>query len=187
MPNFIDKDDISEDVVDAAREARFLEMLELAYHDLYSVGLAVVGNRHDADDVIQEVCVVIWRKFDEFEEGTNFKKWATSVTFNVAKTVARNRRRRQGFGLSDHALSRVAQMTSSGSELYELQCEILEECLERLPPPERNFLSICYRDSFSPLKYAREQGISVETIHTRLKRLRRRLSDCMTRRLGRTD
>lgn len=170
-----------------SRESDFLRQLELAYHDLYGTGLTIMGNRDDADDVMQEVCIILWQKFDEFEEGTNFKKWAYTVTFNVAKAFARKRRRRRGFRLNDDALMKVAQVKSSGSELFELQRELLRECLDKLPENDRTFLSGCYRNSASLINYAREVRMPVETIYTKLKRLRRRLAECVTRGMGREE
>jgi len=176
-----------DDLADSARESEFLRLLEATYHDLYTTGLTIVGNRHDADDVMQEICVILWQKFDEFEEGTSFKKWASTVAFNVAKAFARKQRRRKGFGLSDYALMKVAQVKTSGSELFELQCEVLRECLGKLPERDRGFIAACYRNSTSLTEYAREARMSVETIYSKLKRLRRRLGECAARQLGKED
>ena len=33
------------------------------------------------DDVIQETLLVLWRKFDAFEEGTNFDAWAAKIAY----------------------------------------------------------------------------------------------------------
>ncbi|WP_437228924.1 sigma-70 family RNA polymerase sigma factor [Planctomicrobium sp. SH661] len=187
MSKFILDKDFCAGAVDSSRESDFLRQLALAYHEIYATGLTIVGNRDDADDVIQEVCVVLWQRYDEFDPDTNFRKWAYTVTFNVAKAYARKRRRNRGFGLSDYALMKVAQMKTGGSELFELQCEVLRECMEKLPDQDREFLSSCYRNSVSLTAYARELGRSVETIYTKLKRLRRRLSECVARSLGKGD
>jgi len=173
--------------VEPSRETDFLRQLQSAYHELYATGLAIVGNRSDADDIIQETCVVLWEKFDEFEPGTHFKKWASAVVRNVAKRFAQKRRRQNGFGLSDLTLQRIAQGKTGGNELFELQCEILRECLGKLPEADREFLFDCYRHSSTLTTYAREQGRSVETIYTKLKRLRKRLGDCLARGLGRGE
>lgn len=173
--------------VESARESDFLRQFESAYHDLYAIGLAIVGNRADADDVIQETCVVLWEKFDEFVPGTSFKKWASAVIRNVARRFAQKRRRHRGVGLSDLSLQRIAHGQTAGSELFELQGEILRECLGKLRESDHDFLFDCYRHSSTLTAYAREQGRSVETIYTRLKRLRKRLSDCMARGFGRGE
>jgi len=187
MFNPLEHKDFCDEVGGPSRESEFLRQLALAYHEIYSTGLTIVGNRDDADDVIQEVCVVLWQKYEEFDEGSNFRKWAYTVTFNVARAYARKRRRRQGFGLSDYALMKVAQMKTGGNEFFELQCDVLQECLGKLPQADREFLSGCYRHSTTLTSYARQRGKSVETIYTKLKRLRKRLSDCVARSLGKGE
>jgi len=191
MRNHLRNTDFDTDDMTASRESDFLRQLALSYHELYATGLTIVGNRDDADDVIQEVCVVLWQKYDEFEEGTNFRKWAYVVTGHVAKAIARKRRRQRGFGLSDYAMAKVAQVKTGGNEFFELQCEVLRECMGKLPEEDREFLSDCYRHSSSLTKYAREIGRSVETIYTKLKRLRKRLrkrlTECVARGLGKGE
>ena len=33
----------------------------------------------DAEDVLQEANLVLWRKFDQYQEGTNFFAWACQI------------------------------------------------------------------------------------------------------------
>lgn len=172
------------DLRDSSREAEFLQGLAGAYRDIYAAGLSVVGNRSDADDVIQEVCVVLWQKFDEFESGTSFRKWACAVTFNVAKAQARRQRRRRTAGLSDQALSRIAHVRAGASELLELRRDALRDCLGRLSASDRQFLLHCYRSRQPLVKLARELNSPVASLYTRLKRLRWKLGQCIQRRLG---
>lgn len=185
LRNLFPENDFGDRRKSSAREAEFLRELALASHELYAASLAVVGNRDDADDVIQEACVVLWRKYDDFEEGTNFRKWAHAVTFNVARTFVRSQRRRQGSGFNDYVMTKISQVRSASEELLEVQNEALRECLEKMPEADREFLSECYQRPNGQTALAKELGRPVDAIYTRLKRLRKRLSDCMTRTLGR--
>lgn len=169
---------------DPARQAEFLRRLAGVYSEAYACALAIVGNRTDADDVIQEACVVMWEKFDEFEEGTNFQKWACSIAFFVAKNFVRKQRRRS-FGLGDYALSRIEQVRSGEGELLELRQELLRDCVAKLSARDRQFLDDCYGGYKTIADVARAQKTNVETVYTRLKRLRARLTECLQRTLGR--
>ena len=174
---------------DSSREADFLRLLAASYHSLYSLSLAIVGKRNDADDVIQEVCVVLWQKYDEFEPGTNFRKWACSVTFHVAKAYARKEQRRRGrrAGLSDEALTKISQFRTAGSELFELRREALRECVGKLSAKDRSLLSECYQAPTSLVDYARRHGRTVSAVYSKLKRIRRALTECVHRHLSRGD
>jgi len=171
------------DIDDPARQAEFLRRLAADYNEVYAAGLVIVGNRSDADDVIQEVCVVLWQKYAGAQPILNFRKWACTVAFHVAKNHVR-KQRRWALGLSDYAMSRIEQVQSGGSELFELRRELLDSCIEKLSERDQRFLDQCYRGSHSFTDLARLQRTSVETIYTRLKRVRKRLADCVQRTLG---
>lgn len=169
---------------DSTRQARFIRCLASAYAEAYASALVIVGNRNDADDAIQEACVVMWEKFDEFEQGTSFQKWACSIAFLVAKNFVRKKRRRS-FGLSDYAMSRIERTRTGAEELFELRQELLYDCVEKLSERDRRFLDDCYSSSHTIADVARSNNTNVETVYTRLKRLRSRLSECLQRTLGR--
>lgn len=187
MLNLFSINDLPQGDMDDLRETVFLRQLAAAYYDIYSSALSIVGNGNDADDVIQEVCVVLWKDYDNFKQGTNFKKWACAIAFNVAKAFVRKRRRQRGYGMSDDALTRVAQVQSGGSELLELQREILQDCVNKLTAEERHFLFDCYSHSSTLAKYARDIGMSIGTVYSKVKRLRRRLLECVQRTLRRGE
>jgi len=180
-------DEFRAELSDSTRETEFLRGLTGAFREIYSCALSIVGNRLDAEDVAQEVCIVLWKKFDEFEPGTNFQRWARTVTFNVAKAYARRQRRRRGFGLDDDVLAKISGIQAAGSELFELRRERLPECLSRLPVKDQRFLGECYRSETSIADYARTERLSVATVYTKLKRLRKRLVDCINQSLGEGD
>lgn len=168
---------------DPSREPAFLRDLSNAYRDAYASALSIVGNRPDADDVMQEVCIVLWQKYDEFEQGTDFRKWACSIAFNVAKSYSR-KMRKQASGLTELALSRIEQIRTASAELLELRREVLRECVQKLNATDRTLLSEYYGRPVSQVEFARSQGKPVDTIYTRLKRIRRKLNACISRTMG---
>jgi len=178
---------LQDDLEDSSREAEFLRRLVGSYRDLYIYVLSIVGNRTDADDVTQEVCAVLWEKFDEFDPDRNFRKWASGFAFNVAKSFMRQQRRRRGFGLSDEILARIAFVQTAGTELFELRRERLHDCLTKLGKRDSRFLMDCYGNRTTLVRYARSHGIPVASVYTRLKRLRKNLVECVHRSLRRHD
>ena len=46
---------------------------------LYAYILSLLPNREDANDVLQDANLVMWRRSDEFVEGTNFLAWAYQI------------------------------------------------------------------------------------------------------------
>lgn len=179
--------DLDSDSPGASREAEFLRGLGASYRDICAAVLSIVGNRTDADDVVQEVCVLLWQRYEEFESGTNFRKWACAFAFNIAKAHVRRRRRQLGYGLSDQALIRLARLQEAGSELFELRREVMRDCVEKLREKDRRFLMRCYGRQTTLVEYARSTKTPLDSLYTRLKRLRRQVVDCVHRTLKRDE
>ena len=44
--------------------------------------MIMVHNQSAAEDLLQETVTIMWEKFDQFEEGTNFAAWAIAIARN---------------------------------------------------------------------------------------------------------
>ncbi|MEM1063728.1 MAG: sigma-70 family RNA polymerase sigma factor [Planctomycetota bacterium] len=169
---------------DTGRQARFVEAFESSSREVFACVLSVLPDRSEADDVFQDVCAVLWRKFDEFEAGTSFTRWACAVAFREAKAHARRRRRRGSVRLDEAALLRVEVVRAAASELLELKREMLTECLGKLSDTDRALLNEFYAENVTAAEYAQRHGLSKDGVYVKLGRLRRRLFDCVQRGLG---
>jgi len=61
---------------------------------LWTIAAAVLGEPSEAEDVLQEACVMALGKLDRFDRDTNFTAWMGRFVRNVAQNHARKRRRR---------------------------------------------------------------------------------------------
>jgi len=164
---------------------RFMELLRTNYEPIYSTVLVLTGNDADADDVMQDVIVVLWRKFEEFEPDTNFRAWARAIAVNVSREFSRKKRKANGFGLSDAAVAKLAQAQTTRNELLELRREQLQLCLKKLSHDDQSFLWRCYAKDTRVIDIARQYDCPPSTVYNRLGRIRKKLSDCINRSLGR--
>ena len=73
---------------------RFTALLLQNQKRIYGLILSLVPNGPDADDIMQEACSVMWKKFETFEEGTNFAAWALRI---AALVLAMGRQKRRGY------------------------------------------------------------------------------------------
>lgn len=71
--------------------SRFAE----ASRALWYIAVGVLGQRSDAEDVVQEAAVIGLRKLAEFDPDTSFVAWMGEIVRNVARNSARKRERRQ--------------------------------------------------------------------------------------------
>ncbi|QDT65423.1 sigma-70 family RNA polymerase sigma factor [Calycomorphotria hydatis] len=170
--------------VNSERRREFVQLLSEIYNNLHAYVFTIIGNAVEADDVMQETCLLLWKKFDDFQTGSNFGRWARTVALNLARNHARKRQRHQGYGLSPETLNLISQTHVGGTELLELRRERLSICMKRLASDDRKFLSIFYSGEMTISALARQVGRTPKSLYRRLDRLRKKLYDCVTRSLA---
>lgn len=149
--------------------------------------LALTSNPDDAADVLQDAYEVAWRRFNDFQEGTNFYHWISRIAYNQAMNFNRRRRRHRGLGLSDEVLARLAKTSSGYSEFLEVRQQLLQQCLQKLRPVDKALLFDSYREEGTKYDLAERYGIRGEVLYKRLFRLRLKLYECVNLALGRKN
>src|ERR1041385_7897656 len=66
------------------RTPEIFEETALPYlNDLFRAASRSLGNRNEAEDLVQETYLQAWKSFDRFELGTNCRAWLFKILFNV--------------------------------------------------------------------------------------------------------
>ena len=71
------------------RTQEFLELLTQHDRALGVYVYSLVPRTADADDILQQTKMILWRCFDQFESGTNFLAWARKTAFHQILTYRR--------------------------------------------------------------------------------------------------
>lgn len=145
---------------------------------IYSYILTLIPNWADAEDVFQETSAIIWRKFDEFESGTNFRAWACQVAYYRAIWF-RQRKKKQDIPFGEEFFQLVAAETNTHRELLDQQHVALAGCMERLPERDRELVVRSYAPGATIREAALALGRSPDAAYKALKRIHRELFDCV--------
>lgn len=156
---------------------------------LFSYLVTLLGNPAHAEEVFQEVCVVVWRSYDQFELGTDFVRWASVIAHNQVRKFRRSAKR-AGFSLSEETCERLATDAVRRADLLDFRREALRTCLTKLPTTDRELVQRCYsehgdqegRETYKSI--AEEIGRPVNTVYKALNRIRRSLHECIDRTLA---
>lgn len=143
----------------------------------------LVPTRADADDVMQDVSVVLWKKFGEFREDSSFRAWA----FGVARYAAlawRRDKARDRLLLDENVVTQLAEESPEYEPQLQRQREALEECMEKVTPGQRELLMKAYQPEHLIQNVARDSGRSIPGFYQWLHRVRRMLLDCIRRSLS---
>lgn len=157
-----------------------------AQHDrwLFSYLVILLRSPADAEEVFQEVCVVLWREYEKFELGTDFVRWVAVIANNQVYRF-RAKRRRTGFQLDEQTMNLVADTAVNRADLFEYRREALRRCMRKLSPGDRKIVHECYDHQSTTFKTAAQQlGRPVNTVYKALNRIRRMLHECIDRTLA---
>ena len=169
----------------ADTEKEFVYQLTEWQNELFGYLTCLLGDVHDARDVLQETNLVMWRKMATFTLGTNFGAWARKCAYFQAMAALRDRKRHPAF-LSADLLEWIAreEEDSAGPE-YE-RTLALRDCLARLSERHRSLLKRRYQDQTPVQALAEEERKSQSAIKMTLMRLRESLQACIQARLKET-
>lgn len=143
----------------------------------------LVPSRTDADDILQEVSIVLWEKFDEFDRSGSFKSWACGIArFRVLAWLRDKGRERMV--LDSEVVELIAEESLRAEPELEQQRDALEKCFEKIPNAQRDLLSQAYRRNASIQDVARTSGRTLSGFYQWLHRMRKRLLDCISRELA---
>lgn len=162
---------------------RFAQLLATCQRRVFLYALGLVHNASDAEEVLQETNLVLWRKFDQYEEGTDFGRWACRVAYyEVLKHREKRPRRERLFG--DDFIEAMAAESDSLLDISDARREALRKCLGKLSPGDRQLVIRRYQPGETTRNVAEALGRSVQGTRKALHRIRTRLLECIRRSLA---
>lgn len=156
-----------------------------AKHDrwLYSYLVTLLGNTAQAEEVFQEVCVILWREYETFQLGTDFVKWVAVIAHNQVRKF-RRQRKQVGFQLDEVTFDLLATEAVDRVDLFDYRRDALRRCLTKLTPADRTLVQECYQDHKVNFKAtAHKLGRPENTVYKAMNRIRRVLFECINRTL----
>lgn len=160
------------------RHNRFLRSFTAQEPAIRAYVRRLMPSRADADDVMQEVSVVLWEKFDSFRDGADFKAWAFGVArFEVLAWLRDKGRDR--LVLDAEVVVKIAEESAADEPRLARQREALEQCMEKVPLDQRGLIMQAYQPEARIQEVALASGRSVAGFYQWLHRMRKMLLDCI--------
>jgi RNA polymerase sigma-70 factor (ECF subfamily) len=132
-----------------------------------------LGNKHDADDMLQDLFLKSLRQDKKFCEIANARAWLFEVARNAL--ADRLRLKREQVELPDDLAAEHDEPIPVDSLA---QC--LPRALAELTEPDRDALTLCDLGDMSQADYAKLRGLSLPGAKSRLQRARKRLRAHLT-------
>lgn len=160
--------------------------IEESWRWLRAYVVALTGDRSEADDLVQQVIVIAFRKKDSLRPGSNVGGWLRGIARNVVREYWK-RRARTPVITDDEAVVRLDRLVA-GYEAYDrmeqFQKEretLLRECVEGIRDHARELLRRRYELGQSMQEIAEAVGMGVGAIKASLFRIKEALAKCVRR------
>jgi RNA polymerase sigma-70 factor, ECF subfamily len=165
---------------------QFVQSFARVREELFAYVFSLLPNWSDAEDVFQQTSLVLWRKFGEFEPGSNFLAWACRVALfevrNFQRVAGRNRLR-----FDESLMEQLAQERVVSTEINSRRRELLHDCIDKLSDDQRSLLLRTFEEETSVRELAHELHRAPQTLYNRLNFIRRALFDCVEAALRRQE
>jgi RNA polymerase sigma-70 factor (ECF subfamily) len=158
----------------AAREDRFLILIEEHRKILFKVANLYCRNRADFADVVQEMALQAWRSFDHYDQSRRFSTWLYRIALNVAISFYRaEARRSKTIVPAGESIIEIVVQPSETADL-ESQNRILRGFIDRLDKLDKAIV-ILYLDGNAYDVIAEIIGMSESNVGTRINRIKQKL------------
>ena len=160
---------------------QFVQLLIDVQPRLFAYISTLLGNVHDASNVLQETNMLLWQKSDEFEPGSNFRAWARGIAYYKALAFVRD-------GSADKLIidqALIEQYFAESDSWDDDERRIaLRHCVSKLDARQRQLLRRRYENDASMKQLAQQQGKSEAAVKMALRRVRETLMNCIQRKLS---
>lgn len=173
--------------------AAFATLYEKSSSHLFAVVLRICRDRAQAEDILQEVYVNVWRAASGFDAAQSQPlTWLTSIARNRAIDSLRRAQTQPQL--------QTATTTSSDdedSDVYETTADhnpgplellarasdarALSQCLEGLSAPQRQSVALAFYDGLSHAEVADKMGEPLGTVKSWVRRALQALKSCLER------
>ena len=154
---------------------------------LYSLALRMLGDKEDANELLQEVYLEVWRKVSRYDVGRGTPlAWLVTLTRSraVDRLRARNSRGQQKIVASLDGANQVPDRSPNPFDAQtdqEIRMLVLG-ALTTLPPAQQQALELAYYEGLSHAEIAAKLNQPLGTVKTRIKlgmsKLRESLRQC---------
>ncbi len=155
----------------------FENLVRHCYQQIYRWAWVHTGDPDDADDVTQEVLVVLHRKVKTYAGRARFSSWLFQVTRNAAlqherkvgRALRLKRRAREVAVDDSHSVDGITELDGART------ADVVRTLFQQLPVRQREVFDLADLQGFSPSEIGRMLGMKAVTVRANLCKARRAL------------
>ena len=186
MPNeSLEIDDQTDDdtllaLIKEHNQAAYRILVDRYLGKLWRLGVNVLGNESEAEEVVQEALLTVWKNRKNWGEGkAKFSTWVYRITLNRCIDLKRKRRPTTDTQSIEQTVACDAIPAADHSLILNEQSKELLDKVELLPENQKNALILFYYEELSIKEISMRLSTTEQGARSLLKRGRKNLRELM--------
>ena len=127
------------------RERGFKMLMDSFQVPIYNYIRRLVVSHEDAEDVLQEVFIRVFRHIDQFREESSLSTWIYRIATNESLRLLNSRKRRETVSNENFQENLISSLKASDYVDYENELAVkFQEAILRLPEKQRLIFNLRY-------------------------------------------
>jgi len=136
-----------------------------------------------AEDVAQEVAVAATRQFTEEQAEKPFTPWVMGIARNQVALYYR-KQYRDKLKFDSEVLAQIEEAVIENESEIATRRSLLERCISKLNPKARRLVEFRYSAGLRTSEIADRVGTSSNTVSVTMSRIRKALTDCVSKQMN---
>ena len=141
---------------------------------------ALMLRMDDAEEVFQETCLTLLRRWEDYDPERPFEAWAIGIAKNLIRKSRENAQRRIPV-VSNVMIDAVSEAYFAENVEADTRMNALSDCLDNLSDDQRQLVQRCYSDSQPVKAIAESLEMKPHALYKRMERIRHQLFECIER------
>ncbi|MEI0739044.1 RNA polymerase sigma factor SigW [Paenibacillus sp. JTLBN-2024] len=156
----------------------FAEIVELYKDKIYHLAYRMLSNRHEAEDIVQETFLRVYRNLDRYDQNQKFSTWIYRIATNLC--IDRLRKKKPTYsldaemndqeGMDGYSMIPSDNRTPESEALLSETQQIIYQAIDSLPAKYKSVMILRYLQDLSLQEISDVLGMPVTTIKTRVHR-----------------
>ena len=160
-----------------SKAKKFMDLMVPNQKRIFGYILLMVPQHADAEDILQETMAIMWEKFEQYEPGTDFAAWGTTI----AKYRIYNFRKKHKPLLQNEVIELIKVEASNFFDSIDEHLSTLKKCISELSHRDKKLLKMRYESDFTFEKIASRIDFTASGVYRALSRIHCKLVECLRR------
>ena len=147
---------------ESTREEAFRLLLKKYQQKIYWHVRRMVIDHDDADDVVQDIFVKVWKNLGNFREDSQLYTWLYRIATNECITFLNKKKQKQNVSLDDDTTAYLAETLADGNYFNVDRAQMkLQQALLTLPEKQKLVFNMKYFEDMKYEEISEVRGTSV--------------------------